>query len=245
MKLKYILFSLILFFFFGCSSLRPMLTYDAISTDDISSFYVDGISIASCHTDSCYFSLSINQRSTIGQYGYLRVWFLYQNLGINRYLLRPWTIMKLSIIDTLTGKRYSTNPSTPNELLTRIDKQEATQNFLSIFGGALQTLNVSSSNLPSRFKTMETVHIANSTAMKMLATQTWYDIVRLSISSSILNKNTVVQDASVNGYVYFPLKIERKVFSKDVFQSKKWKCIIEVLTPSGNREIEFVPTDLE
>ena len=245
MKLKYILLFIPIILLLGCSSSRPMLTYDAIPTDDVTALYVDGISIASCHTDSCYFSLSINQRSIIGGYSYLRVWFLYQNLGEIPYLLKPWTILKLSIIDSVTGKRYSINPATPNELLTRIDKQEASQNFLSIFGGALQAMNVSSSNLPSRFKTAENIHIANRTTMRMLATQVWFDVVRSSVSSNLLNKNTVVQDASVNGYVYFPLLIDGKIFSRDVFQSKKLRCAIDVLTPSGVREIEFIPTDLE
>jgi hypothetical protein len=244
MKTPYVL-SFMFLTLWGCSSSRPMLTYDAISTDEIASFYVDGLSIASCHTDSCYFSISINQKAVIGGYGYLRVWLLYQNLGVNSCLLRPWTVLKLSIIDTATGKCYSTNPATPNELLTKVDKQEAAQNFLSVFGGALQALNVSSSNMPSRFKTAESFHIVDRTAMRMLATQTWYDVVRSSVSSSILNKNTVVQDASVNGYVYFPLQIDGKVFSKDVFKSKRWKCVVEVLTPSGYREVEFIPTDLE
>jgi hypothetical protein len=238
-----LLFPVILFW--GCSSSRPILTYDAKQTDNITAIYVDGLSIATCYTDSSYFSLSINQRSVIGGYSYLRVWFLFQNLGETPYLLKPWTILKLSIIDTITAKRYSINPSTPNELLTKINKQEASQNFLSILGGALQSINVSSSNLPSRIKTAENINIANETAANMLATQAWFDVVRSSVSSNMLNKNTVLQNASVNGFVYFPLLIEGKIFSREIFKTKKLKCVIDVLTPSGIREVEFIPTDLE
>jgi hypothetical protein len=151
----------------------------------------------------------------------------------------------LSIIDNLTHQCYSINPATPYELLGKIDKQETSQNFLSLFSGAMQLMSVSSSNLPSRFKTAENIHIANNTTMKMLDTQTWYDVVRSSVSSNILNKNTLVQDASVNGYVYFPLQINDKAFTGDVFHSKRWNCTIDILTPNGTREIDFIPTDLE
>lgn len=229
----------------GCATTRPTITYDAVSTDSINAFFIDGLSIASSQTNDCYFSLSILEVTKVGGSGYLKVWFLYQNRDSTSYLLKPWEILKLHIVDLDKGSVYTSVPDTPNKMLRKIDKQEASQTFLSLFGGALQSFQVSSSNLSNRDKWMAEKQIMNNTIQDIMSTQLWYSLVRSSVSSSLLQKNTILPEQSVNGFVYFPLKIGDKIFTDKLFDSKRWKCKIEVLTPRGSKEIEFLPVDAE
>lgn len=245
MKLLLVPFGLINLLLIGCAASRPTLQYDALPTPSVGTFYLDGNCIASCASDSSYFSLAIDRRAYVGGYGNLRAWFLFQNRATAPCLLRPWTILRLDIVDTLTGEKYPLAAASPNTLLTRIDEQEASENLFSFLGGALRAYEISSSNVSTRHKVRELASIVGSTSADLTATQAWYSIVRESMSSTLLRKNTVLPGASVNGYVYFPLQTEKGSFTTRLFSSKRWKCVFTVATPTGEQEVVFAPVDIE
>ncbi len=229
----------------GCASTRPLVQYDAVPGPKINAFYIDGVSIASCPTDSCFFSLAIDQQAIVGGYGHLRVWFLYENTSSAPFLLRPWTILRMEIIDSVTGERYAVSAATPNELLTKIDKQEASEAALAFLGGVTRSLEAANSNMTPREQLRAQSTNVVAAAADIASTQQWYSIVRSSTTSGLLQKNTVDPGQSVNGYVYFPLKTQRRTFTNLLFGSRRWKCAITATTPTGDQEVMFVPVDKE
>ena len=245
MKILLVCFALLSSLLMGCASSRPLLEYDAVPNEKVNTFFLDGVSIASHTSDSCFFSLAIDERAIVGGYGQLRVWCLYQNLGEAPYLLRPWAILRLDIVDSATGEKFPLAAASPNSLLSRIDEQQASQNLLTFLGGALQAIQVSSSNLPANQKVRAQAGIVRATTAEIAETQQWFSIVQSSVASGLLQKNTVFPGESVNGYVYFPLKSGKRTFTNALFSSKRWRCTITVSTPTGDQEVNFIPVEIE
>ena len=113
MKSAALLLALLSIAFASCTTSRPSLTYDAVASPEVSAFYVDGLSIASLQTDSCYVSMAIPERAVIGGLGHLKVWFLYQNLQSTSLLLRPWKNLTLHVISRRSGKEYAASAMAP------------------------------------------------------------------------------------------------------------------------------------
>jgi hypothetical protein len=229
----------------GCTPQRELFTYDVADSPEVSSFFVDGLSIAAVETDSCYVSLSVPSNAHIGGYGHLKVWFLYQNLGSSQYLLRPWSNLILHLINNKNGKEYEIHAETPNGLLKKIDKQEGQTSFLSLLGGVLQSANTLSSNSPSNYKASEVSYIAQSTVSDISSINHWYSVMRGSVSSAVFKKNTIFPNESSNGYVYFPLQTEERSFTNKMFKSEDYSIVIDVITPTRTVKVHFNPEVLE
>jgi hypothetical protein len=80
----------------------------------------------------------------------------------------------------------------------------------------------------------------------MEATNYWYDAFKNSISSGILRKNTMFQNQSVNGYVYFELPTLRDYAGrKYTFNPNDRGFTLTIKIPPAQKAILFKPIEGE
>lgn len=259
---------IIIFAFFSlyCSSPKDF-QYDVFypkSNSGILSYYIDGIPFGAFFSDSLGYIISLEKVNMIGNY-YLRLWLLCQNNYQESYLLDPINIAKIKI--NYKNKTYDLLPETPSKLLSDVENDKQVNLITQTIGSTLKAIN-------THFKTKNTkitdghgneitVHdreekvetkvdqIGNKFENKLNNIENWYDIYSSSINNGILRKNTMFNNLSVNGYIYFNLEnfSGGKEFDRfDVstyegnnkanFEESKVSLLIE--TKSGYKEIEFV-----
>jgi len=207
-------------------------------------YYLNGIPFNVNNGDSSYMVMALETDKVVGN-PYLRLWLLYQNKTDSPYLLEPLKFLKLII--HVKDKVYNQIPTSPTEILSRIDSEKLSLQILQVIGGALQT--VSASLTPEATVTDpsggvykindENVgsKIGSRTAVNMQSTAYMYEAYKNSVNNIILRRNTVFKDKNIMGYVYFDIR--------GINLKKATKLDLFITTQDGTQKIEFTPQEGE
>lgn len=179
-------------------------------TENTKTYFLNGIPFSVINLDSSYMVISLDKEKIAG-YQYMRLWLLYQNKSEKPYLFEPLKALKLVFYKK--KERLTINPTSPTEILSRIDSEKLRKQILQIIGGALQT--VSAELTPEATVTTPSGNIyviddktagekiIDRTAINMQSTSYMYEAYKNSVNNIVLRRNTVFKDKNIMGYVYF------------------------------------------
>lgn len=234
MKIFYLLFLSSLFFIAGCSSETAIIkkyktVYEPIVRDSITSYYVSGIPFGSYENDK--YSIIFNVQATNILYNeYLTFWVLLKNKGEEEYLLEPTKIFKMSISKGSVQKDQIT-PESPLTILRNVEYSKQTNLVMAAISSALKTISS---------KTISSIEREEDRfERKVNNINNWYYLYSESLNDGILRKNSIFQDKSVNGLVYF-------LPTGDVPQSSEmagsnYEIKVTINLPNENKELRFKP----
>ncbi|MBU1356282.1 MAG: hypothetical protein KJ620_06905 [Candidatus Edwardsbacteria bacterium] len=207
-------------------------------------YFLNGIPFSVTNRDSSYIVLALEQDKIAG-YNYMRLWLLYQNKIDNPYLYEPLKSLRL-VIDSKKDI-YNISPTSPTEILSRIDSEKLGKQILQVIGGALQTVSAGMSPEATITDPSGGVYkiddknasgnIINRTVVNMQSTSYMYEAYKNSVNNIILRRNTVFKDKNIMGYVYFNIP---NIKPKNVN-----KINLYLTTQDGIQMIEFTPQDGE
>ena len=209
--MKKLIFLIVLSLLLSSCSGNKYLIYEPSPTDEIFTFYSNGMPIGSYTADSSFILFSADEIDLFGK-PYLRVWLLYENTSNSIYTLEPYNL--ISIEAERKGKLFSKyTAESPTKILSAIEEREAMEQILITIGGALEAISTEGTTVEGYSGTVYKIHdekekrdaIIQRTGYDLLNTANWYNIFKNSFSSGVLRKNTVFPNQSVNGYIYFPL----------------------------------------
>ncbi len=244
------IFFLLLLFVSGCATSNHFLIYEAKPSNNIYTFYSNGIPITSIKNENFFVLLSTEETYLLHK-TYLRVWILYQNNSESPVILEPYNLATLT--GQYKGKTLNFYPQSPTEILDAIDEQKNAALILQSIGGALKELSTNnttiSGNNGTRFEVNDQEEKRNAvneqTQRKLSNISNWYNIFESSFNNGVLRKNTVFPHNSVNGYIYIPLP--------DIRGSKDWGGVynynidelqftVNLKINNVNKVIEIKPT---
>jgi hypothetical protein len=207
-------------------------------------YYLNGIPFSANNGDSTYFVMAMETDKVAGK-PYMRLWLLYQNKTNSPYLLEPLKILKLLI--HAKDKIHNQIPTSPSEILSRINSEKLSIQILQVIGGALQTVSTSMNPEATITDPSGGVYKINDenvggkigarTAANMQSTAYMYEAYKNSINNVILRRNTVFKDKNIMGYVYFDIS--------GINLKKATKLDLFINTQDGIQLIEFTPQEGE
>lgn len=234
MKIFYALFFSLLLFVTGCSSESTIIkkyktVYEPINQDSVTSYYVSGIPFGSYENDK--YSIIFNVQATNILYNeYLTFWVLLKNKGEEEYLLEPTKIFKMSILKG-NIKKDDIFPESPLNILREVEYSKQTDLVMAAIGSALKTISV---------KTISSVEREEDRLERKVSNiNTWYNLYSESVNNGILRKNSLFQDKSVNGIVYFFPSGETPNSSEMAGSNYEIKVTINL--PNEKKELRFKP----
>lgn len=198
---------------------------------DVLSYYANGIPFGAFSIDtSINCIISIEEKNILGN-KYFRLWILYQNNLKEPYLFEPLKIATIRIKGN-NEKNYYINPEPRSAILAPIDEEKESKIIAETIGGTLKMIsnNINTKNTTIKDNKGNKIEIEDGkdksrdkndkivTDVKSNINDiaTWYDIFLESINNGILRKNTLFQNQSVNGHIYFllPEEFQTKKFDK-------------------------------
>jgi hypothetical protein len=244
MKIIYSTICVVLLFISGCSSQSQLIQkyetiYEPVKENDIVMYYISGFPFGAYGTDK--YSIIFNvQPATILDQNFLTFWMLYKNTDDKEYLLEPAKIIKMSAWKN-NVKKYDISPVSPLKILEGIEKSKGEDLVSTAIAGAFKSLTA---------KTESSVdHNLDKTERKLNNITSWYDLYAESVNDKILRKNTIFQNKSINGLVYFyspfgeyesqyTLHGQTYNYEKN-FNFSEYDIRITVALPDGVKEIRF------
>lgn len=245
MKIFYIFITLSFLILSGCSSestiIRTYKTiYEPVKENNLSFYYVGGFPIASYSTDKYSLLMSLQPAKILDE-TYVKLWLLYKNTSGEEYLLEPTKITGITFWEG-ARKKYTVNPESPLKLLGMVEEAKQQEIIVQTIGYALKTLSANTSKeIRDNTKDYES---SSSSILK------WYNLYTESINNGLLRKNTLFQDNSVNGFIYFkyPEEIPENVtvhgqtYNNDNSVTPyDYEIKLKLKTNDGEKEFRFKP----
>ena len=236
----------------GCASTTPPKIYMPASNSETRAYYRNGIPIGATQNENVILMTAL-EPTEVAHKQYMRLWFLYKNNSDSAYLLEPLKVVKLTIV----GEKKTFNdltPESPTAILARVENEKATNMIMQAIGGTLEALSTEPTTVTDPNGGTYTVNdkkekikaVVNNTTASMVGTELLYNTFKSSINSGILRRNTLFAHESVNGFVYFLLpQIKTASNSILTINPEKYKFVFTVATQSGDKIIEFSPTEGE
>jgi len=234
MKIFYILFFASLLFISGCTSESTIIkkyktVYEPVVQDSITSYYVSGIPFGSYENDKYSLIFSV-QATDILDNEYLSFWVLLKNKGEEEYLLEPTKIFKMYIMNGKVQKN-EIFPESPLVILKDVEYSKQTDLVMATIGSAFKTISS---------KTVSAVEREGDRFERRVNNiNNWYDLYSESVNNGILRKNSIFQNKSVNGVVYFLPYGEIPQSSEMAGTKYEIKVIVDL--PNEKKELRFKP----
>lgn len=207
-------------------------------------YFLNGIPFNANNGDSSYVVMALEKDKIAGKQ-YLRLWLLYKNKTDSPYLFEPLKIIKLMVY--VKDKSNDRNPTSPTEILSRIDSEKLGKQILQVIGAALESVSTSLSPEATVTDPSGGVYkiddknvsgkIGTRTAVNMQSTSYMYEAYKNSVNNIVLRRNTVFKDKNIMGYVYFDVS--------GINLKKATQIDLFITTQDGIQKIEFTPQEGE
>jgi hypothetical protein len=238
----------------SCASTKPPVIYLPTQNSEVMSFYRNGLPIGVVNTDSS-FIIVLLEPTDVGDTDYMRLWLLYKNNSNTPYLLEPLKAVKLSIL-SIKGDRKSFDnitPESPTKILAHIKNEKTVSLIAQAIGGTLKAMSTQQTTITNRKGDEWVVNDKDSkvdavlarTRTLMINTAVLYDIFENSVNSGILRRNTIFPGESVNGYIYFPLPLDKESVGPFSIKPESYNYRLFITTQIGGNVIEFTPAEGE
>ncbi|GEM_PF-1665903 len=179
---------------------------------------------------------------------YIRLWLLYKNFSQTAYVLDPLKCLKLQMVSAKHAYR-NIPPDPPSNILAHLNNDQLLAATAGNAGNALQILALQTRHLrvvEERFFKRNgggVWGIDDISAARGASPEILYSIFEMSMRDGVLKAHTVFPANSVNGFVYFPFPgLNWKVGSGAPHDGLEYRYFLEILTQTGSKIIEFIPT---
>jgi hypothetical protein len=226
----------------GCVSSRPAAVYEPTRDEAVYSYYRIGVPYA--QVDCGCADLTVNmQPITIARTQYMRTYLKFGNRTETPHLLHPLQDLTLSASgegDTL-GPRAPTSPSV---ILASIQNAGAAALVLQAFAGAVDAATVRPTTVSNRRGVVAVVDDTDAkaqasvdrTSRRMESIRRNTDAANASVDASVLRRNTVFGDDTVEGFLYFAVPLGWS-FDQDVEKQRSYQ--LAVRTACGVHTVLF------